>query len=137
MEGLQRHRVVGGATFLGLYGGFTVSRPLARLVVGDDDLSVDVRLTLLKRLSRLTYGGDETLPLDEPLWQASWPMIVCATMARRSVVLERADGLACRFNVARRARLQPLREALDQHGVEVVGVATTIPYLFGRALRGQ
>lgn len=127
---MQEREIIGGATFMDAPAGLTVSRPLAVLRIDPSGLSVDIRsrfMRLFQRaISRLIVG--RAWP-DGPGWACTWEDLSEVRLAHRSVILTGSNGVRCRFQAGRRAAMQPLEEAISQHGVAVERVRSTLPYL--------
>jgi hypothetical protein len=96
-----------------------ITWPLALVVADLAGITVNVR-------SRRSPGGDRW---TQALWSAEWGDIESAQIARRSIVFHLTEGDGCRFVTARRRRILPMVDAVQQRGVEVQRVRATLGWL--------
>lgn len=120
----------GGSLPLVVFGGrVNASRPLVRLSVYPDGVSVELRP---RWLQRLCGAVDQPIQDGEKryAWSARWDQLSYVSVARRSVYLQPAAGRGCRFESRTKAPIDALRHSLEEHDVTISPVTSTIGKTF-------
>lgn len=122
--------VKGGGSFPGRVGTLTVTVPLARLTADEQGLTLDLRPTILKRITRRLIEPPPTP--GAAFWSAGWDEIEAIDVAARSVVVHLKERRGCLFGVTRKTALAPLLRQVALHELPVRQVSSTARWFFRR-----
>jgi hypothetical protein len=120
------NRVSGGASFPAILGTLTVSSPLAVLTMTDEGVSVNIRPKLLSRLTAKMIPS----AVSATTWSVHWSNLTSVEFARRSVIFHAQGSVGCRFVAKTKKRLAPILEELENRGIALRQVKSTLRWYF-------
>jgi hypothetical protein len=119
----------GGGTIWGNGWTISLSALLVKLTFNEQTITINFpeRGIWLKMLEVQSRTFSHRLdPAHDLRWTCQWNDLSCALVARRSLILIRADGVRCRFKSVHRQRMSELRAALAMHEIDMRPVRTTL-----------